>query len=209
MKITKIVKQNNSNERYNIYVDDEYAFSATLEDILKYSIKIDIEITKEQLDTLIEYCEENKCYNYALFLLSKKDYTQYEITKKLTSKGYSKDVINKIIDKLKRYDIINDEKYAKKYINECLNIKKYGIKKIEYNLLAKGIELDSIENVSCDYDIQLKTAIELIQKKIKYYKNNKDIKNKLIRYLIYRGFEYDIVKEALKSIKLEDDGENI
>ncbi|QCX32296.1 regulatory protein RecX [Caloramator sp. E03] len=209
MKITDIIKQNNSNNRYNIFIDDDYAFSASLEDIVKYSIKLNSEITKEQLDILIECCEENKCYNYALFLLGKKDYTQYEISKKLSDKGYSLNVINKTIDKLKMYDIINDERYAKKYINDCLNIKKYGRRKIEYYLQKKGIELDLLKEVFFNSDSEYKNAIEIIQKKVKHYKDNKDIKNKLIRHLMSKGFEYDVIKEALKSIKLEDDGEDI
>ncbi|MCX7885388.1 MAG: RecX family transcriptional regulator [Caloramator sp.] len=209
MKITKVIKQNNTNGRYNIFVDDEYAFSASDEDILKYSIKSGVEISKEQLNFLIESCEETKCYNYALYILSKKDYTEYEISKKLSNKGYSFTTINKTIEKLKLYDIINDERYAKKYINDCINIKKYGKKKIEYNLKNKGINPDIIKQYFFDVDNEYENALEISKKKLKYINNKKDIKNKLIRHLLSKGFEYDIIKKAINSIKIENDGDEL
>lgn len=209
MIITKVIKQNNLNERYNIFVDDEYAFSASNEDILKYSIKSGLEITKEQLNSLIECCEVTKCYNYALFILGRKDYTEYEVSKKLSDKGYSTFSINKTIEKLKLYDIINDERYVKKYINDCIHIKKYGKKKIEYNLQKKGINTDLIKECFFDNnsEYEYENALEILQKKIKYCKNEKNIKNKLIRYLISKGFTYDIIKKAINSLKIEDDGD--
>ncbi|SKA86768.1 regulatory protein [Caloramator quimbayensis] len=209
MIITKVIKQNNKNERYNVFIDDEYSFSASSEDILKYSIKSGLEITKEQLNSLIECCEVTKCYNYALFILGKKDYTEYEISKKISDKGYSFTSISKTIEKLKLYDIINDERYVKKYINDCIYIKKYGRKKIEYNLQKKGINPDLIKECFFDNnsDYEYENALEILQKKIKYCKDEKNIRNKLIRHLLSKGFTYDIVKKAISSLKIEDDGD--
>lgn len=76
MQITGIEKQKKNSERYNIYIDGTYSFSAELEDIIKYDIKIDRTISENELSILIQKCEINKGYRYALNLLNVKDYSK-------------------------------------------------------------------------------------------------------------------------------------
>ncbi|WDC83996.1 RecX family transcriptional regulator [Caloramator sp. mosi_1] len=120
MQITGIEKQKSNSDRYNIYIDGIYRFSADLEDILKYNIKIDKVINEQELLNLIQKCEISKGYKYALNLLNVRDYTVKEFIDKLKQKGYSDNSIEIIINKLQDYELIDDFKYANKFVRKRL-----------------------------------------------------------------------------------------
>lgn len=205
MKITGIVNQKRSNETYNIFVDGEFCFSASAEDILKYSIKENTELNNENLEFLIENCEVSRAYAYALYLLDKKDYTECEISRKMNKKGYSTYSINKVLEKLKLYGIINDERYVKRFINNCIEFKKYGSRKIAYELQAKGIEREIISEIKIDEDTQFRNALELALKKLKSVKGKANARDKLVRYLLSKGYEFEIIRRVMDEIKMTDE----
>jgi regulatory protein len=208
MKITEIKKQKTSQEGYNIFIEGEFCFSASSEDILKFSLKEGVELSKAELEHIINLCESNKAYNYALNLLSIKDYTISEIERKLLQKSFSESTIKHVINKLKEYGFVNDERYAIKYINNSLNIKKYGEKKILYNLKSKGIDDSIIRKSSIDNDVQFNNAYNLSLKKIKSLKGKTNIKEKLFRYLLSKGYTYDLTISVIEKVLKEFDDEN-
>lgn len=197
MKITQVSKQKNNEERYNIYVDGAFCFSSSIEDVIKNNIKEGMDITEEQLDSFIEACEYGKAYNYALFLLNARNYTSKEIKNKLEKKFYSQQTINRVLDKLQSYGMINDEEYASKYINDSINFKKNGIRKIQYNLINKGISREIIDNIEVDYESQLKNALSLAEKKMKLLQNKSNPREKIYRFLISKGYDHGIVKKVI------------
>ena len=69
--------------------------------------------------------------NLALKLLNRYDKTQNEMKKYLINKSIMPDIVNKVIEYLMEYNFINDERYARNYINK--NIFKYGEKKIFFD----------------------------------------------------------------------------
>lgn len=127
MNITKIEKQKKHN-RYNIYIDESYSFSASDEDIIKYSLKEGTSLDEHLLDDIINSCEYSKAYNYSLNLIGLQDYLSNEIKKKLKKNGFSDQTVEKVISNLKKYNFINDDEYVKKYVNEHIKFKKEGIK---------------------------------------------------------------------------------
>lgn len=203
MKITDIIKQKSNNEMYNIFINNEFAFSATIEDIFKHSIKLGREVNYEEVQFLREICEETKAYKYVLNLLQNRDYTEEQIKKKMITKGFSQNTIKKIIGKLIEYNLINDTEYAQKYANDCINYKKIGFNKICYSLKNKGINQDIIENINFDEEKEYLNCYSLAQKKLNSVSNDINGKRKLYRFLITRGFEFQLVMRVLKEIDHE------
>jgi regulatory protein len=197
--ITGIVKQKRY-ERYNIMIDGNFKFSASMEDIIKYSLNENMEVSENFLDEIINECEVTKAYNYALHVLGSKDYTTNEILKKLRQKEYSEETINKIICKLKNYGIVDDEKYINKYVSDCLNLKKYGTKKILFNLKIKGIQPEKIDNTLISNETQYSNAYSLALKKLKFIGDKPNKKEKIFRYLLSKGYDYDLINNVLREI---------
>lgn len=200
MIITNIKKQKQTESRYNIFIDSKFCFSAANEDIIKYSITEGKEIDKDDLENLIKKCEESTAYNYALILLNTRDYTSKDIRTKLKQKHYSEQTINIVLSKLQLYEFINDERFAKKYIDYSLNIKKIGRNKIMYDLQNRGIKNSDIESIEFDDEIQYSNAYNLALKKLKSIKNTAKPEEKVFRYLLSKGYEFDTIKKVLRKI---------
>jgi regulatory protein len=203
MQITGIEKQKKNSERYNIYIDGTYSFSAELEDIIKYDIKIDRTISENELSILIQKCEINKGYRYALNLLNVKDYSKKEFIDKLKQKGYSEKSIEIIINKLEDYGLIDDFKYANKYVRKKINMNKLGKLRIINELKLKGVNNNIVEKINFDEDKMLNNAYNLAIKKLKGNKNENEALTKVARFLYYKGYTNEEIKKVLKKIDKE------
>jgi len=146
--------------------------------------------------------EYKKALNTALKKLSFKDRTVCEITDILEKKGFDGEVTGKVMEYLKKNNLVNDNLYAQRYIENFIKNKGKGKLYIIQKLLQKGIEkhiIDSItENITeeSEYETALKEAER---------KNTKDF-SRLFLFLKQRGFKNTI---ALKVVKILKDKEDI
>ena len=208
-KITKIEIQKKNKERVNLFLDGEYAFSISAELVYKEGLKTNNEIDSEKLKVLAEREGLIKCKNSALRIIEKSYKTEKEVRDKLILKGYDENSINKSIEFLKEYNFINDSNYTKAFINDKL--KSQGSQKIKYTLIQKGISIDSIDEElsNLNKENEKSIAINIAKKKLDIIKkkesDNYKISGKLYRYLISKGYEYDITKEVVKEIMSLDE----
>lgn len=199
MKVSLIEKQKN-NKRCNIYIDGEFAFSASIEDLIKYSIKEEKEYDRDEIDDIIEKCEFSKAYERALIMLDKKDYLEIELIKKLKLLKYSDKTANMVIEKLKSFNLIDDDRYINRYINDCVNLKKFGRRKILNNLAQKGFNNIDVDYLSIDSEKEYQNALELAEKKLRLNHNEKNSKEKIYKYLLSKGYEYDTIKKVINKL---------
>lgn len=210
-KITKIEIQKNNKDRVNIYLDGEYALAINAELIYKENLKVkdDVDISKLQ-----EIAEKESYIRYkesAIKIIERSYKTEKEIRDKLKQKGYEEKQINNSIDFLKEYDFINDNTYAKAFIKDKLSSK--GSQKIKYDLMKKGIAKDIIEEnlIKVDKNEEKEVALNVGRKKYESIRrkesDNYKLSGKLYRFLISRGYAYDIVKDVVKEIMSLDEFE--
>ncbi len=144
-------------------------------------------------------------YNKALKFLSYRPRSEKEVRDKLLKVKVPEDLINKIIKKLKDYKFLDDLEFAKIFTRERSLLKLKPARVIKFELKQKGISKDIIEEVftgSKEEEKDLEKAKEIIQKKIERYKglDSFKIREKLSRFLVSKGFDYDTIKEAIDEI---------
>ncbi|MFI3209703.1 MAG: recombination regulator RecX [Peptostreptococcaceae bacterium] len=198
-KITKIEIQKNNKDRVNIYVNDEYFMAIYSELIYKFNIKKNDIVNKESLQEILDKENYLKAKNKALNILTKCDQSKKHVKDKL-SKDFDEHIIEQVIDFLEKNKLINDDLLAQKIINTNINFNKYGKNKIKQNLYKKGIE--NLSNLEIDEDKELENAVFLANKKYDKVKNldKNKIKQKLYQHLTYRGFDFEITKQAINSV---------
>ena len=202
MRITDITPQR-KHERVNIYIDGKFAFGLSLELQVKYDLYKDKEVTQDFIDDVVKAEEQNKVLNSAFNLLSYSQRSTQEIYDKLMRKGYEEEYVLKAIDYCKERNYLNDKAYAENFIKDKTNINKYGSVRIKYDLIAKGISRDIIDEVlDLEYEDEYSRAFELAEKKIKSYRNDdrNAIYRKLGGFLQRRGYTYDVVSKVLKEV---------
>lgn len=139
------------------------------------------------------------CREYAIKLITIKDRTQKELHKKLCEKGYSEDEICEQIEFLKEYGYINDERFAQKYINDCVNLKKWGNARIKIELLKKGIDKEIIENLLYDDEKSILES-EFNRKFANADLSNMKERQRIYGYFLRRGFKSSLVQGVINSM---------
>ena len=62
--------------------------------------------------------DKGAVYDRAIKLLNKQDYSEYKIRNKLENLGFDSDQIEVAIEKIKKGNFLNDERYKKNLSNE-------------------------------------------------------------------------------------------
>ncbi|MGG7160563.1 recombination regulator RecX [Clostridium baratii] len=210
-KITKIETGKRNKERVNVYIDDEYAFSINMELVYKFGLKVNEEVNKEKLIEISKSENLSKCKESALRTIERSYKTEKEIRDKLLAKEFDIETVDSTINFLIEYGFIDDSKFVSMYIKD--RIRTQGRNKIRYSLISKGVNKLLIEEVfsTLDRDDEMERAIILCEKKYLNISKREDddfkIKNKLTRYLLGRGYDYDIAKEVIKEVFIKYKGE--
>lgn len=147
----------------------------------------------------------SKAKDIAIYYLGYRARSEKEVVDKLSSKGYDKSIIDKVIDFLKEYDYVNDKKFADSYVRDKNRFKPVGRKKLAYELKQKGISNEIIDHVLDNTDLnELDSALRLIRKKAPNSTLDIKEKQKIYQFLSRRGFDYYIIKQALEKFYAED-----
>ena len=209
--ITKIEVGKRNKERVNIYIYEEYAFSISAELIYKENIKVKDKIYVDSLKNLADEDNYIKCKNTALKTIERTYKSEKELAQKLALKGYDDHIINRTINFMKEYNLLNDNNYATMYVKD--KSRNIGKKKIKYSLLQKGIDEEIIESelekIKNDEDKAI--VYEMALKKYKVFSkrenDNYKLTQKLYRFLMGKGYDYDLIKDVVKSIVKSEDFE--
>lgn len=210
-KITKIEQCKRNKERVNIYIDEEFAFAIYMELVYRFGLKVNDEVDRDKLIEIAEIENLSKCKDNALKTIERSYKTEKEIRDKLLSKEFDETTVEKTISFLKEYAFIDDLKFTKMYVKD--RIRNQGRNKIKYALTQKGVNKYLIDEVfeSLNKDEEEERAFLICEKKyLSICKREDDdfkIKNKLIRYMLGRGYEYDMARNIVSKIYLEYKGD--
>ena len=141
----------------------------------------------------------NKMKKYCAF----QERCVFDVKKKLDRYLISKNKQMEIISSLTAEKYIDEKRFSTSYCQGKFKIKKWGKQKIKNELIKKKISQKNIEiainTISmADY---IKTLNDLIDFKIKYIEDE-DLFNrngKLVRFLLQRGYEFDIIWDQINT----------
>jgi regulatory protein len=137
-------------------------------------------------------------------LCSRREQCVLDIREKTEAWGAGASETERIISTLIAENFINEERYAAAFVKDKFNYNKWGRIKIAGHLRVKQIPgeiikqaLGSIDNEL--YVSTLKVMIENHRRSVKA-KNKYDLKAKLLRFGLSRGFESSLLYEILNNI---------
>lgn len=109
-----------------------------------------------------------------------------------------------VINSLTSDKFVDDTRYAAIYVRDKSRISKWGRVKIATALRAKGIAADIINEALTQIDPSTDRAqlLEQITRKTKQTKSKSvyDLKNKLIRFGVSRGFDMGLVIDVVNGV---------
>ena len=105
---------------------------------------------------------------------------------------------------LLEHNFLNEERFSRSFARGKFRIKKWGKERIVRELKFRDISAYNIKSALKEIDEEeyIKTLYELVDKKNASVKETNKFKRKkkIADYLLYRGFESNLVYEALKTI---------
>jgi len=164
----------------------------------------------EEDDYMNRLCSKQAkpAYESALNLLTARDMTAHDMISALKRRGYLAPVAESVCQRLIENRLIDDSRYAQRYVElrQDSAVGKYAMKR---KLRAKGIDDNIAEEAleSLDDESQLATAKELAKKLVRRYEKEEPYarKSKLSQALARRGYSWDIVREAVESLGIDED----
>jgi|SRR3989338_4689760 len=144
-------------------------------------------------------------WNYSLKYLSYRPRSTKELIDALKRKKAPEEVIEQIVHKLVEQQFLDDEKFVVWWVEQRTTFKPRSLRLIKMELRQKGIDKELIDETIDELPSaidDLESAKKLIEKRLSRYKNlSRDEKfQKIARYLVSKGFSYDIIKEIFKSL---------
>ena len=137
----------------------------------------------------------------ASYYCSLSEHCIQKVREKLVQWGTPKEFIDPIIDKLLEDDYINEERFARAFVKDKFRFNHWGRIKITTHLRALAISSDIIAKAieEIDEDEYAEILDETVEKKRKTIKKGTDyeIRAKLLRHALSRGFEYNLVASKL------------
>lgn len=199
MKITAIKQQVKRAERYSVYIDGKYSFSLGENEFLKLGLHSGLEITEEELARYKGESDYGKWFDKVLNLLSYRLRSEWEIRDYLRRKKAPEEYTDKILNKLSINGYVNDEQFAKRWVEGRRLMKPTSRRKLMMELKQKRIPNDVIDTVLAEDKEETderEVLKELIERKSQRYPD----RLKLMQYLARQGYNYDDIKSALSEL---------
>jgi len=194
--------------RFNIFVDGKFALGMSADELILKKIKVGSELQVEDLLNIKKTDEEARFYNLAIGYIARRPRSEKELRDYLFRKKVEEAITEKIIEKMRRLNFINDTDFAIWWVNQRQESSRpKGERAIKFELYRKGIakeiieeafsseSLDGTEKVS-ELDLALKSGSKKEKslnglEKRKFYE-------KLARFLAGKGFNWEITKQAIE-----------
>ena len=198
-KITGLVVQKKNKERVNVYIDDEFAFGLAMIEAIK--LRKGQELSDEEIARLKALDEIEVAQDKALNFLSFRPRSADEVRRSLREKGYPDPVIDQVMERLERSGLVNDEDFARFWVDNREQFKPKSGRGLRYELRQKGVTDDAIEAALEGMNEEDSAYRAASNRAKRLPRDTKQIfAKRLGDYLARRGFSYDVVREVTERL---------
>ncbi len=140
-------------------------------------------------------------------LCARSEHCQQEATEKMRLWGVNEEEQAQVMERLIKERYIDDERFARAFVNDKVKYNKWGRRKVEQALWTKRIDSDISQRVldEVDDDEYIRALSPLLKQKRRSTRaaSEYELTMKLIKFAMSRGFTMDIIKRCIEV----DDGD--
>ena len=197
--------------KYKIILTNNMELTLYEDVILKYELLLTKEIKEKDLSKIKKDNSYYEAYYTAVKSLTAKFKSIHDTRVFLKNKEYDEDTVNKVISKLLEQGYLNDESFAKSFINTKIITTNNGPYKV-YNELSKhNIATDILDKEIKAYDEELQISrIDKIINKLIRSNNSRGgavLRNKIINDLINLGYSKEMIDKVINNYSFSNDKE--
>jgi regulatory protein len=202
--VTALHTQKRNKKRVNVFIDDEYAFSLSLDDAAR--LRKGQQLSDAEIAQLRHEGEIGQAVELAANFLSFRPRSAREVRDHLARKGISETSVNAALDRLGQIGYLNDQAFAEVWVRDRVASKALSPRALRYELRQKGVADEIISDLLAEQDAEA-TAYQaaLTQaRKLRRY-DRQTAQQKLMGYLLRRGFSGSVARQAIHQVLTELD----
>lgn len=203
LKIEKIEKLEKKVNMFKVFYDKS-SFEITFDTLIHFSLYQGKEIKQVEIDEMLKYSLKHQIQEKALHYITYSPRTEFQVRQYIKKHLYKQEVkdeeiVEELVGKFKEYKYLNDEEYARLFVNSRLKNKPKSRYSLQSELLQKGIDKELSIKI---LDEVLPDSFEIL--KMAYEKKYKDEKltfedKKKISYLQRKGFAWNDISKLINS----------
>lgn len=202
--ITALEVQKRNKERVNVYLDDAYAFSLSLDEaarLRKGQALSDADIAALQNDDSLK-----RAVDSASRYLAHRPRSIAEVRQNLADKEFPEPIIEAALERLITLGYLDDHAFASFWVGERNRFKPLGTRALRYELRQKGISEAIISDVLAELDVDdAAYRAALPQLRRLRGSSRRVFEQKIGGFLQRRGFSYDVARQVLRQLQEELD----
>ncbi len=148
---------------------------------------------------------KSRAVNNAYALLRQRPRSEFEIRARLKLKGYGEDIIESVVEGLRRSGEIDDARFARLWVEDRMRSNPAGDTVLRYELKDKGVAEPVIEAALAkkaenydEYEIALRISREKFER-LKKLDRKKALK-RVYDFLLRRGFKYETIQRIIENV---------
>lgn len=144
---------------------------------------------------------EQQALNRLMALCARGEHSSGEMLQKMRLWGLADEAQARIMERLTKDRFVDDERFARAFVNDKIKYNQWGRRKIEQALWAKGVDRDVQQRVldAVDEEEYIKVLRPLLRSKERSItaRNEFERQMKLIRFAQSRGFSMAEIEKCL------------
>lgn len=201
-----VLKVERKGNKVKVTFSNSTVITISKETFHKFPLKSNQPVDLQTIQRIEKEDEFNLALKKALNFLKVRNHFTEEIRKKLRIRKVDDEIIDKVLDFLFKEKLLDDRKAIQQYVNEMIS-KNFGPVKIKNELQKRGIQKDLINSLmnSMDESIFRTSAKKTLEKYLNKKVLTKNDLPKIYRYLLSKGFNYEIINKLFEDINLFGD----
>ena len=199
MKVDKI--EPIDRRRSKVFLDGEVAFALYSGELRHYRIEEGGELSCEQYEAILREIVFKRARERAVYWLKCSARTEEELRRKLRDGHYPERAVDHTIKLLKKYRYIDDEEYARNFIEVHASGKSRA--ELASALKSKGISRECVSRLLEENPVDEEEQVRKLLAKRRFDPENADPKEtaRQVAYLMRRGFSYETVRRVIAELR--------
>lgn len=185
-------------------------YQISYEFYLDHPVQKGEEVPPDLLEAIQKEDGWNSAYKLALRHATYRMRTRQEVVRRLKRSGiYDQEVIDRVLEKLEKLSLLDDEAYAETYVQEKKSRQAWSRRKIKAKLVAKGIDWETADRALENYKSEEEVAN--IRENLQRKYGRRDLRDqkefdRVYRGLLSMGFPYGPSRQILEEAREEAGG---
>jgi regulatory protein len=197
--ISSIQPQKRRDERFSIFVNDEFLIGLSAPVVQDFKLKKGVEMTPSLFTRLQQAEYKQTVRDYLLNILGRRDHSKLELKRKALRKDYPADLIDHYLAEFEKHGWIDESKFARSFALDKYRLNNWGPKKIRAALYQKGVHGSDVDRAlehleqeeetdSFDHFFHL-----VLKRKSRFLREENPVKRrkKVFDYLARKGYRPD------------------